>query len=310
MTAANGSLPLLAPMSEVAGRMAPQVGAAALENAAGGKGILLGGVAGVAPAKVVILGAGVAGTNATHVALGMGADVTLVDNSIDRSAPRHRHLRRAHQDGPLEQGYCGRSRHRRRSRHIHGSGAGRRYAEADQPRTDRRHAEGFRFRRRRHRPGGASETSRATTHSDPTYIESGVVHYCVANMPGGVARTSTFALNNATLPFALALANKGWKQACKDDIHLAHGLNVHAGKITYKAVSDALGPCPTSIRPRRSPDAGHGRYEKGRSGKPFRPLSCSPIWIVAEPVTQRVSTVTTSTWLDHRNWSTGVTLSM
>lgn len=241
VTAANGSLPLLAPMSEVAGRMAPQVGAAALENAAGGMGILLGGVAGVAPAKVVILGAGVAGTNATHVALGMGADVTLVDNSIDA-------LRRAIATFGV----------RIKTAHSNKDTVADLVTGADlvistvlvpgaaAPKLISRELiaamkKGSAFVDVAIDQGGASETSRATTHSAPTYIESGVVHYCVANMPGGVARTSTFALNNATLPFALALANKGWKQACKDDIHLAHGLNVHAGKITYKAVSDALG---------------------------------------------------------------------
>lgn len=241
VTSPTGVLPLLAPMSEVAGRMAPQVGAAALENAAGGKGILLGGVAGVAPAKVVILGAGVAGTNATHVALGMGADVTLVDNSIDA-------LRRAIATFGV----------RVKTAHSNKDTVAELVTAADlvistvlvpgaaAPKLISREliaamSKGSAFVDVAIDQGGASETSKATTHSDPTYIIDGVVHYCVANMPGGLARTSTFALNNATLPFALALANKGWKKACQDDIHLAHGLNVHAGKITYKAVTDALG---------------------------------------------------------------------
>jgi alanine dehydrogenase len=241
VTAPNGSLPLLAPMSEVAGRMAPQVGAAALENAGGGMGILLGGVAGVAPGKVLILGAGVAGTNAAHVALGIGADVTLVDNSIDA-------LRRAIATFGV----------RIKTAHSNKDTVADLVAGADlvistvlvpgagTPKLISREMiasmkKGSAFVDVAIDQGGASETSRATTHSAPTYIESGVVHYCVANMPGGVARTSTFALNNATLPFVLALAAKGWKDACREDIHLAHGLNVHAGKITYKAVSDALG---------------------------------------------------------------------
>jgi alanine dehydrogenase len=190
---------------------------------------------------VVILGAGVAGTNATHVALGMGADVTLVDNSIDA-------LRRAIATFGV----------RIKTAHSNKDTVADLVTGADlvistvlvpgagTPKLISRELiaamkKGSAFVDVAIDQGGASETSRATTHSDPTYIESGVVHYCVANMPGGVARTSTFALNNATLPFALALANKGWKGACQDDIHLAHGLNVHAGKITYKAVSDALG---------------------------------------------------------------------
>ncbi|WP_237155061.1 alanine dehydrogenase [Oryzibacter oryziterrae] len=246
VTAANGMLPLLAPMSEVAGRMAPQVGAAALENANGGMGILLGGVPGVLPAKVVILGAGVAGTNATLVAQGMGADVTVVDRSLDA-------LRR------IVASFGSRVK----TAHSNAETIAQLVTDADlvistvlvpgaaAPKLISRKLisemkKGSAFVDVAIDQGGASETSKATTHSNPTYIIDGVVHYCVANMPGGVARTSTFALNNATLPFTLALANKGWKAALKDDIHLANGLNVHAGKLTYKAVADALGLAYTS----------------------------------------------------------------
>lgn len=241
VTSPSGVLPLLAPMSEVAGRMAPQVGAAALENVAGGSGILLGGVAGVAPAKVVILGGGVAGTNATHVALGMGADVTVVDKSIDALrrliATFGVRVKTAHSNAHAV------------AELVTGAdlvistllvpGAGTPKLITRQMVKDMK--KGSAIVDVAIDQGGGAETSKATTHSDPTYIVDGVVHYCVANMPGGVARTSTFALCNATLPFALALANKGWKAACQDDVHLAHGLNVHAGKITFKAVSEATG---------------------------------------------------------------------
>ncbi|WP_075217088.1 alanine dehydrogenase [Mongoliimonas terrestris] len=241
VTSASGALPLLAPMSEVAGRMAPQVGAHALENASGGMGILLGGVPGVLPAEVVILGGGVAGTNAAQMAIGLGADVTVVDRSLDV-------LRR------LVATFGARVK----TAHSNVDTIGRLVTRADlvistvlipgaaAPKlVTREHIAAMRkgsvLVDVAIDQGGAAETSRATTHSDPTYVVDGVVHYCVANMPGGVARTSTFALNNATLPFTLALADKGWKQALREDPHLAAGLNVHAGRITYKAVADALG---------------------------------------------------------------------
>jgi alanine dehydrogenase len=241
VTSPSGVLPLLAPMSEVAGRMAPQVGAAALENVAGGCGILLGGVAGVAPAKVVILGGGVAGTNATHVALGMGADVTVVDKNIDALrrliATFGVRIKTAHSNLDVVTELVTGADLVISTLLVPGAGTPKlitRQMVADMK-------QGSAIVDVAIDQGGGAETSRATTHSDPTYVVDGVVHYCVANMPGGVARTSTFALNNATLPFALALANKGWKKACQDDAHLAQGLNVHAGKITYKAVSEATG---------------------------------------------------------------------
>ena len=236
-----GGLPLLAPMSEVAGRMAPQVGAAALQKANGGRGMLLGGVPGVAPAKVVVIGGGVVGTNAARIAAGMGADVIILDKNVKRLT----YLDDLY--GP-----------RIKTQYATIDDTEALVLEADMvvgavlvpgaaaPKLIKKE------QLSRMKPGsvivdvaidqgGCFETSKATTHADPTYIVDDVVHYCVANMPGAVARTSTFALNNATLPFALALADKGWKKACQDDPHLAAGLNVHAGKITYKAVADALG---------------------------------------------------------------------
>lgn len=241
VTDARGGLPLLAPMSEVAGRMSIQAGAHHLEKAQGGSGVLLGGVPGVAPGKVLIIGGGVVGTNAAQMAVGLRADVTI----LDRSAQRLKELDE-----------------------LFGSQVKTVYSTADaiehySARADLivgavliPGAAAPKLLRREHlanmRPGsvvcdvaidqgGCFETSEPTTHQSPTYVVDGVVHYCVANMPGGVARTSTMALNNATLPFALALANKGYKQALLDDPHLLNGLNVHQGKVTYKAVSDALG---------------------------------------------------------------------
>ena len=241
VTDRNGGLPLLAPMSEVAGRMAPQVGAAALQKANGGRGMLLGGVPGVAPTKVVVIGGGVVGTNAARIAAGMGADVTILDRNIKRLTY-------------LDD--------------LFGPRIKTQYATIDDTEALVYEADmvvgavlipGAAAPKLIHRDqlskmkpgsvivdvaidqGGCFETSKATTHADPTYIVDDVVHYCVANMPGAVARTSTFALNNATLPFTLALADKGWKKACQDDLHLAAGLNVHAGQVTYQAVADALG---------------------------------------------------------------------
>ncbi|MEQ8286697.1 alanine dehydrogenase [Thalassospira sp.] len=247
VTDRNGGLPLLAPMSEVAGRMAPQVGAAALQKANGGRGMLLGGVPGVAPAKVIVIGGGVVGTNAARIAAGMGADVTILDKNVKRLTylddvfgPRIKTQYATIDDtealvyeadmvvgAVLIPGAAAPKLIKKDQLSKMKPGSVIVDVAIDQ--------------------GGCFETSKATTHADPTYIVDDVVHYCVANMPGAVARTSTFALNNATLPFALALANKGWKQACKDDAHLAAGLNVHQGKITYKAVADALGYDSLSI---------------------------------------------------------------
>jgi alanine dehydrogenase len=239
VTSPHGGLPLLTPMSEVAGRLAPQVGAHALEKAAGGRGILLGGVPGVPAAEVIILGGGVSGTHAATIALGMGANVVVVDRSAEAlrrlSAQFGTGVRTIFSTRAAIAELVKRADLLIGTVLIPGAAAPKLVTRAmlatmkpgavivdvaiDQ--------------------GGCCETSKATTHSDPTYVVDGIVHYCVANMPGAVARTSTFALNNATLPFALALADKGWKQALKDDVHLREGLNVCDGKIACKPVADA-----------------------------------------------------------------------
>ena len=222
-----GGLPLLAPMSEVAGRLAPQVGAWTLQKANGGRGVLLGGVPGVGPAQVVVIGGGVVGTHAAKIAAGMGADVTV----LDRSLPRLRYLDDAF-GGTFKTRFASAGNTAElvmAADMVIGAvlmshmkpGAAIVDVAIDQ--------------------GGCFETSKATTHEDPIYEVDGIMHYCVANMPGAVARTSTLALGNATLPFLLSLANKGWKKACADDAHLKNGLNVHAGKLTYAAVGEALG---------------------------------------------------------------------
>ena len=241
VTSPRGGLPLLAPMSQVAGRMSVQSGAHCLEKAQGGRGVLLGGVPGVAPGKVVILGGGVVGTNAAVVALGMGADVTILEKNTDRMEELVARFGTAIKTIYSTQGAvedeCATADLVIGGVLIPGAAAPKLVTKAmlkdwkpgsvlvdvaiDQ--------------------GGCAETSKATTHADPTYVVDGVIHYCVANMPGGVARTSTYALNNVTLPFALAIANKGWKKALADDAHLLNGLNVANGKVTYKAVADDLG---------------------------------------------------------------------
>lgn len=240
VTSPNHTLPLLAPMSEVAGRMAPQVGAYTLQKSQGGLGVLLGGVPGVAPASVVILGGGVAGMNACKIALGMGANVTILERNLERL----RYL-----DDLFSQ-----------------RGVQTRYSSVDTVQAAVMAADlviGTVLIPGANAPklipksllgkmkkgavivdvaidqGGCTETSRPTTHENPTYEVDGVIHYCVANMPGGVPRTSTYALNNATLPFVLALANKGAKQALLDDSHLRNGLNVCHGHITQAAVAQA-----------------------------------------------------------------------
>ena len=237
----HGGLPLLAPMSEVAGRMAIQAGAHSLEKAQGGLGTLLGGVPGVAPAKVVVIGGGVVGINAARMAMGLGADVTI----LDRSLPRLKQLDEIY--GPqLKTLY---SNVESIEEEVVAAdlvvGAVLIPGAAAPKLVTRDHLKkmktGAVLVDVAIDQGGCFETSHATTHQDPIYIEEGVVHYCVANMPGGVARTSTFALTNATLPFILALANKGYQKALSDDQHLRDGLNVHRGKITYKAVADVLG---------------------------------------------------------------------
>ena len=240
ITGPGGGLPLLAPMSEVAGRMAIQAGAAHLEKSKGGMGVLLGGVPGVAPAQVAIIGAGVVGSHALQMAVGLGARVTVLDKNVDRL---------------------------RQLDLVYGNRIATQYSSAQALEEEVLAADLViggvlipgaaapklvtRGMVSRMKPGavlvdvaidqgGCFETSRPTTHAEPTFVVDGVVHYCVANMPGAVARTSTFALNNATIAHALALAGKGWRQALKDDVHLRAGLNVAQGQVTYEAVARAL----------------------------------------------------------------------
>ncbi|MEM7702354.1 MAG: alanine dehydrogenase [Pseudomonadota bacterium] len=241
VTGAEGSLPLLKPMSQVAGRMSVQAGASALEKAHGGRGVLLGGVPGVLPAKVVVIGGGVVGFNAAQMAAGMFADVTILDRNpevleklsmhFEASAKtRFSNLTNLHEavsEADLVIGAV----------LIPGAAAPKLVSRAMlkdmQP--------GAVLVDVAIDQGGCFETSKATTHAEPTYIIDDIVHYCVANMPGAVARTSTYALNNVTLPHALRIADLGWKDAMRRDPHLAEGLNVHAGTVTYQAVAEELG---------------------------------------------------------------------
>jgi len=237
----NGTLPLLAPMSEVAGRLATQVGATALQRPHGGRGVLLGGVPGVAPGRVVVIGGGVAGLNAAVIALGMGADVTVFDRSISRLQY-------------IDTIYGGRIKTLVASKHaierevkqadlvvgavlVHGAQA---------PKLVSNHLVsqmkiGSVLVDIAIDQGGCFEDSKPTTHAEPTYLVHNSIFYCVANMPGAVPVASTYALTNATLPFALSLANNGWEAACKMDENLAKGLNAHDGKIYYSAVAEAHG---------------------------------------------------------------------
>jgi alanine dehydrogenase len=241
VTSATGGLPLLAPMSEVAGRMAVQAGAHFLEKPQGGKGMLLGGVPGVAPARVTILGGGVVGSHAAMIALGMGADTTVLDRSPDAMRALWKQFGAA-----LKTEFSSRDaieRHVARADLVIGGvlipgASAPKLVTAAMVKTMQ---PGSVIVDVAIDQGGCFETSHATTHADPTYVVDGVIHYCVANMPGGVPRTSTFALNNATLPYGLALADKGWKQALADDVHLRNGLNVAEGKVTCKPVAEALG---------------------------------------------------------------------
>ena len=240
VTADDGSLPLLTPMSEVAGRMSIQVGATCLERENGGAGILLGGVPGVHPAKVVILGGGVAGTNAAEMAVGLQADVTVVDRSVARlrqlSTQFENRLRTAYStaeriealltDADLVVGAV-----------LIPGAAAPKLVTRDMV---RRMKSGSALVDISIDQGGCFETSKPTTHAEPTYIVDDVVHYCVTNMPGAVPRTSTFALNNVTLPYVIALANKGFDAAIADDPHLAQGVNVHQGEIKHEAVAREL----------------------------------------------------------------------
>ncbi len=236
-----GGLPLLAPMSKVAGRMAVQAGAHSLESPQGGSGLLLGGVPGVAPAKVVVIGGGVVGVNAVEMAVGLGADVSVLDRQLDvldglsaRFGPSLKTvfstraaLEELVVDADLVVGAV----------LVKGARAPK-LVTAEMVKNMRT---GSVLVDVAIDQGGCMETSRATTHTEPTYVVDDVVHYCVANMPGGVPKTSTYALNNATLPFTMALANKGAKAALEDDAHLRNGLNVAAGHVTEAAVAEALG---------------------------------------------------------------------
>ncbi|HRO13520.1 MAG TPA: alanine dehydrogenase [Paracoccus sp. (in: a-proteobacteria)] len=241
VTDARGGLPLLAPMSEVAGRLAPQVGAWTLQKANGGRGVLLGGVPGVRPARVVIIGGGVVGTAAARVAVGMGANVTVLDRNVARLSY-------------LDDIFMGKLTTQYSSAGaiadllptadlligavlIPGAAAPRLVSRAQLATM----LPGAALVDVAIDQGGCFETSRPTTHQDPIYEVDGIMHYCVANMPGAVARTSTLALGNATLPFVLALADKGWRQAVTDDPHLRAGLAVHAGTLTSPPVGEALG---------------------------------------------------------------------
>ncbi|WP_106639655.1 alanine dehydrogenase [Allosphingosinicella vermicomposti] len=240
VTSNNHSLPLLKPMSEVAGRMSVQVGAHYLEKEQGGRGVLLGGVPGVAPAKVAILGGGVSGLNAAQMAVGLRADVTIYDISNDRLAELDTYF-----GSQIKTAYASKAAIANAVANaelvigavlVPGAAAPK-LVTRDMLKTMKR---GSVIVDIAIDQGGCFETSRATTHEDPVFEIDGVIHYCVANMPGAVARTSAFALNNATLPFVLRLANQGADAAMKADPHLANGLNVSDGKIRHQAVAEAL----------------------------------------------------------------------
>lgn len=241
VTGPRGSLPLLKPMSQVAGRMSIQAGATALEKAHGGRGVLIGGVPGVLPGKVVVIGGGVVGFNAAQMAVGLGGDVEILDRDPEvlekvgtffEARASTRFSNKTNLEDSIRQADLvigavlipGAAAPKLITREMLGEmkpGAVLVDVAIDQ--------------------GGCFETSKPTTHAEPTYTVDGIVHYCVANMPGAVARTSTYALNNVTLPHCLRMARDGWKVAMRRDPHLAEGLNVHAGKVTYKAVADELG---------------------------------------------------------------------
>jgi len=241
VTSESGGLPLLAPMSEVAGRMSIQAGAYFLEKAHGGLGVLLGGVPGVDPAKVVVIGGGVVGTHAVHIAIGMAAEVWVIDRNVDALRALWRQFGR-----PLNTVFSTRAAIEQHCESADLVIGGVLVPGAAAPKLVTAEIV------RRMKPGsvivdvaidqgGCCETSRPTTHDEPTYVVDGVIHYCVTNMPGAVPRTSTFALNNATLPFVIALADKGYRKALLDDRHLRNGLNVHHGRVTNRAVATALG---------------------------------------------------------------------
>ena len=241
VTGPGGGLPLLAPMSKVAGRMAVQAGAYALEQPHGGLGVLLGGVPGVDPAKVVVIGAGMVGSHATHIAVGMGADVWVLDRNPDAIEKHWEQFGRG--TNSVFSTKDALEHHVLTADLVIGAvlipgASAPKLITADMV---KRMKPGSVIVDVAIDQGGCCETSRATTHAEPTYIVDDVVHYCVANMPGGVPRTSTYALNNVTLPHVLALAGKGWKKALTDDEHLRAGLNVCEGKVTYEEVAETLG---------------------------------------------------------------------
>ncbi len=241
VTDAHGGLPLLAPMSQVAGRMSIQAGAHCLEKAQGGSGTLIAGVPGVAPAKVVIIGGGVVGENAAYMAIGLGADVTVLDRNVDTM--RALVVRFGNSVKTLYSTALTIEEEVLKADLVIGGvlvpgAAAPKLVSRDQI---SRMKPGSVLVDVAIDQGGCFETSKATTHADPTYVVDEVVHYCVANMPGGVARTSTYALNNVTLPFILAIADKGVNEALLSDPHLLAGLNVYRGQVTYKAVAEDLG---------------------------------------------------------------------
>lgn len=241
VTDASGGLPLLKPMSQVAGRMAIQAGATALEKAHGGRGVLLGGVPGVLPAKVCIIGGGVVGFNAAQMAAGLGADVTILDRNpeaLERLGIYFEARAKTRFSNRANLAACVAEADLVIGAVLIPGAAAPKLVSADMLRTMKSGAVLVDVAIDQ---GGCFETSRPTTHDDPTYIVDGVVHYCVANMPGAVARTSTYALNNVTLPHALHIADLGWKEALRRDPHLLAGLNVWNGHITYEAVAQALG---------------------------------------------------------------------
>ena len=241
VTANDGSLPLLTPMSEVAGRLSIQSGAFALQKANGGRGVLLGGVPGVAPGKVVVIGGGVAGTHAAEMAVGLGAEVTI----LDRSVPRLRQINDIY-GGRVRTAYSTKQAIDELVPEADLVVGAVLIAGAAAPKlVSAQHVKAMKSGAVlvdiSIDQGGCFETSRPTTHAEPTYMIDDVVHYCVTNMPGAVPRTSTFALTNVTLPFAKNLANLGWREALLKDQHLRHGLNVHAGHINHEAVAHDLG---------------------------------------------------------------------
>ncbi|WP_176597384.1 MULTISPECIES: alanine dehydrogenase [Sphingobium] len=240
VTDAHGGLPLLKPMSQVAGRMAIQAGATALEKAHGGRGVLLGGVPGVLPAKVAVIGGGVVGFNAAQMAAGLGADVTILDRSpevLERLGIHFEARAKTRFSNRANLAECVEEADLVIGAVLIPGAAAPKLVSADMLKTMKKGAVLVDVAIDQ---GGCFETSHPTTHDDPTYIVDGIVHYCVANMPGAVARTSTYALNNVTLPHALKIADLGWKEALRADRHLLDGLNVWNGQITYQAVAQEL----------------------------------------------------------------------